>query len=110
MVDEHALGGEPLCGHSAAIWAKVTPQDLHCSSGRCSMDSQAGGGPFVIHYLNNYQVIGAPMSPECADALFGVFDRLENHASKRILDQVISDRTVCDILHIRMRDTQWHIL
>ena len=71
------------------------------------------GVHFIIHYLNDYLVIWAPVSPECADvltALFGVFDRLENHASKRTLDQVISDITVCDILHIRMRDTQWHIL
>ena len=37
------------------------------------------GVDFAIHYLDDYLVVGAPASPECAEALttlLGVFDRL----------------------------------
>ena len=65
--------------HNATIQSKGSPKDIH-GNRRCSaVDCAQDGVCFVMHYLDNFMLIGAPNTPKCAEdlgVLLQIFERL----------------------------------
>lgn len=76
MVDGYDVGRGSFHRYNIAVRVVIGAQNFHSHSGR--MAKQAGVR-LVIHYLDDFLIVGAPASPECAEALrilLAIFKRL----------------------------------
>ena len=72
LADRDGLEGFTICGCGTTVWPPLSPEDLHCARRRNRVDE---GVEFIIHYLDDFLLIGRPGTGVCR-TLLGVLHKL----------------------------------
>ena len=65
----YAMGRRTLCGHGLAIWTTISAEDIYGTGGCLGVGHPIDGDKVVLHYLDDFLLVGEPASEQCKDNL-----------------------------------------